>query len=339
MHKLKVELKQHTPLIHFQHDQEGATLRASEVKPKFDRYILGKLNPEERRLGEKQGWIKSKNGKTWLVYKMRIDSSAFQSISIPTRPVKKGGVLQTDSIGRQLFSTNNYPDNDSSLIMSNIGGRVEEEVFNLRMANSIILTLRTDDTADTLASILKDRIYEFFARTSFGNRTSKGFGSFEVVRINDNEENSYLDSDSYILSFTIQAKDPLNINSVYKSVFKVIHAFWKQLKRLSGVRGKAVNNVLLNMKPQNISGAERIPSPIRFKPLVDFYTDGNFFCCDVSIAFFYNEGVISKVADLKNVSYYAGLLDAFKKDAENQLFEFLRKNVSYDINPSSVSLE
>ena len=40
MHKLDIKLKQHTPLIHFQHDQEGATLRASEVKPKLDRFII-----------------------------------------------------------------------------------------------------------------------------------------------------------------------------------------------------------------------------------------------------------------------------------------------------------
>ena len=40
MKTLKVTLKQHTPLIHFQHDQYGATLRASEVKPKLDRFII-----------------------------------------------------------------------------------------------------------------------------------------------------------------------------------------------------------------------------------------------------------------------------------------------------------
>jgi len=43
MYNFKITLKQHTPLIHFQHDQEGATLRASEVKPKLDRFILTKL--------------------------------------------------------------------------------------------------------------------------------------------------------------------------------------------------------------------------------------------------------------------------------------------------------
>lgn len=43
MKTLKVTLKQHTPLIHFQHDQYGATLRASEVKPKLDKFILERL--------------------------------------------------------------------------------------------------------------------------------------------------------------------------------------------------------------------------------------------------------------------------------------------------------
>jgi hypothetical protein len=43
MYKLEFTLKQHTPLIHFQHDQEGATLRATEVKPKLDKFVIEKL--------------------------------------------------------------------------------------------------------------------------------------------------------------------------------------------------------------------------------------------------------------------------------------------------------
>jgi len=52
MHILEVKLKQHTPLIHFQHEQDGATLRASEVKPKLDRFILTKLGEGEMDLVE-----------------------------------------------------------------------------------------------------------------------------------------------------------------------------------------------------------------------------------------------------------------------------------------------
>ena len=49
MEVLKVTLKQHTPLLHFQPNEPGATLRASEVKPKLDKYILSKMEVEERR--------------------------------------------------------------------------------------------------------------------------------------------------------------------------------------------------------------------------------------------------------------------------------------------------
>ncbi|MDZ4679328.1 MAG: hypothetical protein SGI94_02725, partial [Saprospiraceae bacterium] len=38
--QLTIPLKQHTPLIHFQHEQAGATLRATEVKPKLDKYLI-----------------------------------------------------------------------------------------------------------------------------------------------------------------------------------------------------------------------------------------------------------------------------------------------------------
>jgi hypothetical protein len=42
MQTIYFKVKQHSPLIHFQHQQERATLRASEVKPKLDRFIINK---------------------------------------------------------------------------------------------------------------------------------------------------------------------------------------------------------------------------------------------------------------------------------------------------------
>lgn len=40
--ELIVKLKQHTPIIHFQWEQKGATLRATELKPKLDLFLKGK---------------------------------------------------------------------------------------------------------------------------------------------------------------------------------------------------------------------------------------------------------------------------------------------------------
>lgn len=42
-HQHSFILRQHTPMIHFQHKQAGATLRPSELKSKLDRFIIGKL--------------------------------------------------------------------------------------------------------------------------------------------------------------------------------------------------------------------------------------------------------------------------------------------------------
>lgn len=48
MKTIPVRLKQHTPLLHFQSTQDGATLRASEVKPRFDAFLRARGIPIPR---------------------------------------------------------------------------------------------------------------------------------------------------------------------------------------------------------------------------------------------------------------------------------------------------
>ena len=40
--KKEYTLTPQSPLIHFQYGQKGATLRATEVKPKFDKFLISK---------------------------------------------------------------------------------------------------------------------------------------------------------------------------------------------------------------------------------------------------------------------------------------------------------
>lgn len=49
MSKFVIKLRQHTPLIHFQWAQEGAGLRATEVKPKLDKFINQKKGEEKNQ--------------------------------------------------------------------------------------------------------------------------------------------------------------------------------------------------------------------------------------------------------------------------------------------------
>ena len=69
MSKFKVEftLKQHTPIIHFQSDQSGATLRATELKPKFDRFLLALKNQNLKP-------SKGPQGEKYFDYKVKITS-------------------------------------------------------------------------------------------------------------------------------------------------------------------------------------------------------------------------------------------------------------------------
>ena len=73
--EIELKLKQVTPMIHFQHDSCGATLRASEVKPKLDRYIKRKYLAEHPNMTdeEKKAYKKWFIGETdALDYKMSI---------------------------------------------------------------------------------------------------------------------------------------------------------------------------------------------------------------------------------------------------------------------------
>lgn len=199
MYKLEVKLKQHTPLIHFQWEHQGATLRASEVKPKLDRFVLEKLvekKGEEYTKGkecyerevkqsekfnefealemfEKASWIGKAYG--WLIgeskaldYKMRIKSSG-RGTKLDKLPMYFGG---TDKKGVSY-------DQELDLTISSFYNEVIE--------------------------LLKRYLSEFFFCYNFGCRQSKGYGGFSVEKINDS-----------VVSDNIEACLKDNFNFVYK---------------------------------------------------------------------------------------------------------------------------
>ncbi len=68
-------LKQHTPIIHFQPEQSGATLRATELKPKLDRFLIEKVDNLPIKT--------TKDGKRrYLDYKVKIEPNLSGSTKI-----------------------------------------------------------------------------------------------------------------------------------------------------------------------------------------------------------------------------------------------------------------
>lgn len=146
MHTLTIKLKQHTPILHFQereYARYGATLRATELKPKLDRFIMAnyKVDPD---------W---KIGKTSaLNYKLKV---------LPCRSIDSPSGKQPMFFGKSKTSLifNSPIDDDSE--------DVKLEIFCLNTG---------------LLSCLKELDWNsFFLVTNFGTRQSKGYGSFFIA--------------------------------------------------------------------------------------------------------------------------------------------------------------
>jgi len=143
---LNYELKCHSPLIHFQPDQPGATLRATEVKPKLDRFL-------KKRYGDTilKEW-KMDPDKDALRYKMHFKVKGRQEI------VELG--MRTDY----------------EIFYGNMGdGTVRKKGVLGNVSLQIICAI------PELRKLIDESIAEFFVVTNFGTMQNKGFGSYTVV--------------------------------------------------------------------------------------------------------------------------------------------------------------
>ena len=138
--QVEFTLKQHTPIIHFQSEQRGATLRATELKPKLDRFLL-KTDPG---LPHKD----HANGASSLDYKVKIIST----------------LTTTDDI-----------DKKDPLFFGNMG---DGEKKRFVMAKKVVIRFSSFDAI--ILGAIKAYFEAFIAQTNFGTRQSKGFGSFYV---------------------------------------------------------------------------------------------------------------------------------------------------------------
>lgn len=145
---LTITLKQHTPIIHFQHDQEGATLRATEVKPKLDKYLIEKKGgwekiPKEWKIGG------GMEGQKALDYKLSI-----QTLSANPSP-KEIEIIPPDK--KKTLKTN----------------KVELVIFSFHKQ---------------VLDLINQHIDAFFAVHNFGLRQNKGWGGFLSDEITQPEQ-------------------------------------------------------------------------------------------------------------------------------------------------------
>jgi hypothetical protein len=146
------DLVQHTPLIHFQALQKGASLRATELKPKFDRFLKEKLSKELKKDDLEKLYLK---GQKAFDYKVFIE------------PIKEK--YEDFEEYSPLFFGNIKPKNMSD---------EEFERIKKRKKKTYSLKIKFYSFKPEMIEYINKYFEAFLANTNFGTRQSKGFGSF-----------------------------------------------------------------------------------------------------------------------------------------------------------------
>jgi len=200
--ELIFKIIQHTPIIHFQWDQTGATLRATELKPKLDKFLKEKNDPSiEKYFGQKGN----------LPYKVRIE------LGECTEEVYD--IEETTGTGKvRLFPT--------------FFGNIKAEKKKKFVFYDCIITIRFLSFNKEVLDTISKYIAEFFFKTNFGMRQSKGFGSF-CIDPSDPCYKSPSEFENY--SFTLDTRGT-NPYAKYRELFESIDLFYRTLR--SGINIK-----------------------------------------------------------------------------------------------------
>jgi CRISPR/Cas system CMR-associated protein Cmr1 (group 7 of RAMP superfamily) len=212
-HIIRFTLKQHTPLIHFQSQQAYAGLRATEVKPKFDRFILERLGAANILPTWIQGGKKKTNGAVPLRYKMIISNQYVKAKTIE-RDRKSAPPMFFGNMGDEYENQLKF-----------LSWSFQDSQMTLTGVNCTILLLNNDEmNGKTLKQIIEENLEIFFFLNNFGTRQSKGYGSFSCYSINENVVSNNYPSQYH---FTVPDSNPIEalnkINLFYRSIRSGIH--------------------------------------------------------------------------------------------------------------------
>ena len=237
MKKIVVQLVQDTPMWHFQGAFDDCCLRATEVKPKLDRFLLaklykGKLSVNDCALTSRDGvpstWWANED-KTALNYKMRISAESRRIIESQVPDLdRKTGQQKTDRNGKPVFR-NLYP-----IYFARVGADETGDMELVRMSGIRVELIVSDDR---LAECIEPIIPAFFASHSFGARQDKGFGCF---RVSGAGSTGKLSGASYY--FIVPACN--NSEDKYQSLFQHINYFHKVIRSGVNERGCYVKSMM-----------------------------------------------------------------------------------------------
>lgn len=157
--KLQVQLEAQSPMIHFQYNQMGATLRASEVKPKLDRFLLNEMKKETGKTIEE---LKKGNG--YAAFFMDKEHQAL-NYRMNFEVLDNAYCVEIGSFRPESYS----------IYFGNSGIHDESEKKKAVFTNPVMTIMCFNPV---LRGYIEKYLVEFFAVTNFGTMQNKGFGSF-----------------------------------------------------------------------------------------------------------------------------------------------------------------
>lgn len=231
MKTLKITLKQHTPLIHFQHDQYGATLRVSEFKSRFDKYLTQTI--ERGNYNHWKGFL------VGSVVGANIDETAGTSIqnNLNVRDKKlmskfNEGFCALDYKLKIVTSGSTSQEMESLPMYFANQGNVEYK-YDVYTQRDVILIFSSFH--DRLLELIEENIRDFLARTNFGARQTKGYGAFYLNGEEPEGANYY---------FRINTSD-------FNRLFKTISEFYAVIRPGINNNGLYVKSALFKYLKEN----------------------------------------------------------------------------------------
>lgn len=239
MPKLIVKLKQNTPMVHFQAEESGATLRASAVKPALDKFLISLLG-----FAKTKPWMHDTTNKA-LNYRM-----TFQ------------------------INPNNNPNNNE--ILENNKLKKGKPYFGKSegvLSKDLIMTIISEE--EDLICEIKENIKDFFILNNFGIRGTKGYGSFQVYSINNEGPLSYIEENIAEAIKHLPERFEYRLYELPESYHDQINDGKNDKKKDWEIVLEAINDTYSKIKREKDSTKEikRFASPLIFKPLR--FGDGN----------------------------------------------------------------
>lgn len=228
-----IKLTQITPMIHFK-EETGATLRATELKPKFDRYLsqyfkkLGKKPEEPWFLFGKEQWEETHELASYD-YKVKIKALGKNDSSKSYYEKRRKNKI---SIFGAYFAINTDPKPSSFF----------DEI-------EISFLCKHRELRETIEMLFP----EFLAASTFGFRQNKGYGYYYMdCDKNEQQQNQWIKN--YINQYNNQDNERFQLFQLvidghpslnYKEILNIIKDFNQKLKSGMNHNGKYVSSIML----------------------------------------------------------------------------------------------